>query len=296
MRTAVVTDTNSGMSVEEGERRGIFVLPMPVIIDGEMRLEGVDISYSEVFHAMAEHKNVSTSQPSIGEVHDLWKKVLADGYDELVYIPMSSGLSSSFASASGLAMDFGGRVQVVDNHRISLTLYESVLDAKALADQEWSARQIRERLEEQTSDATIYLTVNSIEYLKKSGRITDAGIALAKLLKIKPVLTIQGERLDAFAKTRGILAAERKMILATYHDLQERFYHTPKEHILVGAAGTLLTKEEIRRWSEKIREAFPGYPFLYHPLSCSIACHTGPGAMGTGFVFMDRGWSGVGDG
>ncbi|MBR2561195.1 MAG: DegV family protein [Eubacterium sp.] len=296
MHTAIVTDTNSGMSIVEGERRGIFVLPMPVIIDGDMRLEGVNVSYSEVFRAMAEHKNVSTSQPSPGEVHDMWKKIFEKGYDELVYIPMSSGLSSSYASAKGLARDFGEKVQVVDNHRISLTLYESVLDAKALADQGKSAKQIRERLEEQTSDATIYLTVNSIEYLKKSGRITDAGIALAKLLKIKPVLTIQGERLDAFAKTRGILAAEKKMILATFHDLQERFYNTPKEHILVGAAGTLLTKEEIRRWSEKIKEAFPGYPFLYHPLSCSIACHTGPGAMGTGFVFMDRGWSGVGEG
>ena len=296
MHTAIVTDTNSGMSVDEGNRRGIFVIPMPVIVDGDIRLEGLDITYDEIFHAMAEKKNVTTSQPSQGEVLDLWQKVIDEGYDELVYIPMSSGLSSSCASAKGLAEEFGGRVKVVDNHRISLTLYESVLDAKALADQGWSAEAIKERMENQTNDATIYLTVNSIEYLKKSGRITDAGITMAKLFKIKPVLTIQGEKIDAFAKTRGILAAEKEMLKATFRDLHEKFNNTPKRHILVGAAGTLLTKEEIERWSNKIKEAFPGYPFLYHPLSCSIACHTGPGAMGTGFVFMDRGWDGVGEG
>ena len=296
MHTAIVTDTNSGMSVDEGNRRGIFVIPMPVIVDGDIRLEGLDITYDEIFHAMAEKKNVTTSQPSQGEVLDLWQKVIDDGYDELVYIPMSSGLSSSCASAKGLAEEFGGRVHVVDNHRISLTLYESVLDAKALADKGWNAVEIKERLENQKNDATIYLTVNSIDYLKKSGRITDAAIAMAKLFKIKPVLTIQGEKIDAFAKTRGILAAEKEMLKATFHDLHERFSSTPKRHILVGAAGTLLTKEEIERWSNKIKETFPGYPYLYHPLSCSIACHTGPGAMATGFVFMDRGWDGVGEG
>ncbi len=296
MRTAIITDTNSGMSVEEGWQRGIYVLPMPVIIDGEMLLEGVNVTYAEVFKAMAEHRRVSTSQPSLGEVHDLWKRIFEEGYEELVYIPMSSGLSSSYASAKGLAAEFGDKVQVVDNHRISLTLYESVLDAKALADKGWGAEEIRIRLEEQTSAATIYLTVNSIEYLKKSGRITSAGIALAALLKIRPVLTIQGERLDAFAKARGILAAEKKMLVATFQDLHEHFRNTPKANILVGAAGTLLTQEEIDRWSKKVKEAFPGYPFLYHPLSCSIACHTGPGAVGTGFVYMDRGWSGAGAG
>ena len=289
MRTAIVTDTNSGMSVKEGEDRGIFVLPMPVIIDGQMHLEGVDVSYSEVFRAMADHKTVSTSQPSLGEVHELWDRVFREGFDEIVYIPMSSGLSSSCSSARGLAEQYDGKVHVVDNHRISLTLYESVLDAKALADKGKTAEEIQTRLEEQTSDATIYLTVNSVEHLKKSGRITDAAIKIAKLLKIKPVLTIQGEKLDAFAKTRGMLAAERKMLAATEHDLNERFRDTPKKHVLVGAAGTLLTEEEIERWSDKIKKAFPGYPYLYHPLSCSIACHTGPGAMATGFVYMDRG-------
>ncbi len=288
MKTAIVTDTNSGMSVSEGRQRGIFVLPMPVIIDGKTYLEGENVSYSEVFRAMAENKNVSTSQPSPGDVHDLWKEILAQGYDEIVYIPMSSGLSSSYHTAACLAEDFGGNVKVVDNHRISLTLYESILDAKEMADLGDDAESIKKKLEEKAFDATIYITVDSIEHLKKSGRVTAAGAALAMFLKIRPVLTIQGERLDAFAKVRGILAAERRMLEATRRDLQERFANRPKNKILVGAAGTLVSEEDIRRWSEKIKAAFPGYPFLYHPLSCSIACHTGPNAIGAGFVCMNR--------
>ena len=288
MRTAIVTDTNSGMSVSEGRQRGIFVLPMPVIIDGKTYLEGENVSYSEVFRAMAENKGVSTSQPSPGDVHDLWRQILSKGYDEIVYIPMSSGLSSSYHTAACLAEDFGGNVRVVDNHRISLTLYESILDAKEMADQGNDAESIKKKLEERAFDATIYITVDSIEHLKKSGRVTAAGAALAMFLKIRPVLTIQGERLDAFAKVRGILAAERRMLEATKRDLQVRFANHPKNKILVGAAGTLVSEEDIRRWSEKIKAAFPGYPFLYHPLSCSIACHTGPNAIGAGFVCMDR--------
>lgn len=289
MRVAIATDTNSGMSVSEGRERGIFVLPMPVIIDGKTYLEGDSVSYTEVFQAMAEHKSVSTSQPSPGDVHDLWKKILSQGYDEIVYIPMSSGLSSSFHTAACLAEDFGGNVKVVDNHRISLTLYESILDAKEMADQGESAESIKKRLEEKAFDTTIYITVDSIDHLKKSGRVTAAGAALAMFLKIRPVLTIQGERLDAFAKVRGILAAERRMLEATRHDLMERFADCPKGRVLVGAAGTLVSEADIKRWSEKIRAAFPGYPFLYHPLSCSIACHTGPNAIGAGFVCLDRG-------
>ena len=288
MQTAVVTDTNSGMTAEEGGTRGIYVIPMPVIIDGKTYHEGVDVTYTEVFRAMEEGRQVSTSQPSPGDVLAIWKQALSDGYEEVVYIPMSSGLSGSCAAAKGLAADFGGRVEVADNHRISLTMYESVLDAKAMADRGLRAAEIRQRLEDHSMDATIYLTVNSVEYLKKSGRITPAGAALARILKIKPVLTIQGEKLDAFARVRGMIAAGRKMIEATYQDLQSRFADTPKAKVLVGAAGTLTTQEEIERWSARVREAFPGYDFLYHPLSCSIACHTGPGAAGAGFVYLDR--------
>lgn len=287
MKTAIVTDTNSSMSVAEGQERGIYVLPMPVIIDGVTYLEGEDISYNEVFRAMEEERRVTTSQPSPGDVTELWQKVFDDGYDEIVYIPMSSGLSSSYHTASCLAEDFNGKVLVVNNHRISLTLYEAVLDAKEMADNGMTGEEIRKRLEEKTYDATIYITVDSIEHLKKSGRITAAGAALAVFLKIRPVLTIQGERLDAFAKVRGVLAAEKRMLEATRVDL-EKYLDRPKRKVLVGAAGTLISQEAIDRWGEKIRAAFPGYPYLYHPLPCSIACHTGPNAFATGFVCMDR--------
>lgn len=288
MKTAIATDTNSGMSVSEGRQRGIFVLPMPVIIDGKTYLEGENVSYSEVFQAMADNKSVSTSQPSPGDVHDLWRQIIDQGYDEIVYIPMSSGLSSSYHTAACLAEDFGGTVRVVDNHRISLTLYESILDAKEMADQGLDAEAIQKRLEEKAYNTTIYITVDSIEHLKKSGRVTAAGAALAMFLKIRPVLTIQGERLDAFTKVRGLLAAERRMLEATRQDLLAKFGDRPKDKILVGAAGTLVSQEDIKRWSDKIKAAFPGYPFLYHPLSCSIACHTGPNAIGAGFVCLDR--------
>lgn len=288
MKTAIATDTNSGMSVSEGRQRGIFVLPMPVIIDGRTYLEGENVSYSEVFQTMAENKSVSTSQPSPGDVHDLWRQILDQGYDEIVYIPMSSGLSSSYHTAACLAEDFGGTVRVVDNHRISLTLYESILDAKEMADHGLDAETIQKRLEEKAYNTTIYITVDSIEHLKKSGRVTAAGAALAMFLRIRPVLTIQGERLDAFAKVRGILAAERRMLEATRQDLLAKFGDCPKDKILVGAAGTLVSQEDIKRWSDKIKAAFPGYSFLYHPLSCSIACHTGPNAIGAGFVCLDR--------
>ncbi len=288
MRTAIVTDTNSGMSVEEGNSRGIFVLPMPIYIDGKTWLEGDTISFEQVFSAMEEQKDVKTSQPSPGDVEDLWDHILSGGYDELVYVPMSSGLSSSYQTASMLAKNFDGRVQVADNRRISLTLYESILDAKAMADAGLSAGKIRQKLEKDAYNATIYLTVSSLDYLRKGGRITAAVAAIGTLLKIRPVMKIRGERLDLLGRVRGRIAAEHRMIEATMNDLTERFLHRPKPSILVGAAGTLSDSAKIKEWSEKIKAEFPGYPFLYHPLSCSIACHTGPGAFGTGFVCMER--------
>ncbi|MBR2189041.1 MAG: DegV family protein [Eubacterium sp.] len=288
MHTGVVTDTNSGMSVREGQERGIYVLAMPVIVDGKVYHEGQDVSFQELFQAMEAEKQVSTSSPSPLELQEVWDRAFADGCDELVYIPMSSGLSSSCEQAKLLAEQYDGRVYVADNHRISLTQYESVLDAKAMADNGKSAAEIKERLEDNTYGATIYLTVDSLDYLRKSGRITAAAHALAALLKIRPILTIQGEKIDAFAKARGIRSAMRKMIEATAQDLREKFQEIPKKKILIGAAGTLVRQEDIDQWSERVRAAFPGYTFLYHPLSCSVACHTGPGAVGTGFVIMDR--------
>ena len=193
MKTAIVTDTNSGMSAAEGRDRGIFILPMPVIIDAKTYKEGVDITNQEVFEAMQADRDISTSQPDLLSLENIWKEAFAAGYDEIVHIPMSSGLSGSCAMAQQMAMKYEGKVQVVDNHRISLTMYESVLDAKAMADAGKSAKEIRETLEEHGLEATIYLIVDTMKYLEKGGRITHGAAVMGSLFKIKPVLTIQGD-------------------------------------------------------------------------------------------------------
>ena len=288
MRAAVMTDTNSGMSLEEGARRGIFVLPMPIMIDHRGYLEGDSIAFEQIFAAMEAGKTVTTSHPSPGEICALWDHIFAMGYDEIVCIPMSSGLSSFYQTASYLAREYDGRVFVADNHRISLTLYESVLDAKAMADEGASAEEICSRLEEKAYDATIYLTVASLDHLRRGGRLSAAVAAIGTILKIHPIMKIGGEKLEHFARVRGRLAAARRMIEATFEELHARFPDRAFRRTLVGAAGTLTDPAAIEDWSSQIRRRFPEYPFLYHPLACSVACHTGPGAFGTGFVCMDR--------
>ncbi len=224
---------------------------------------------------------MTTSQPSPGEVIGMWDAIFAEGYDEIVHIPMSSGLSNSYESAAGLAADYDGRVQVADNHRISVTLRESVLEAKELADQGLSAKEIREELEIRAYESCIYITVDTLEFLKKGGRITPAAAALGAVLNIKPVLTIQGERLDAFAKVRGIKKGKHKMLEALKQDLATRFQGIEMSRIVIGAAGSGLGEEEEREWTETLKAAFPDATVYYNPLSFSIGSHTGPGAVGT---------------
>ena len=289
MKTAIVTDTNSGITVEEGRKAGIYVLPMPVIIEGTCYLEGADITNKQLYQAMKADKDLSSSQPSPGDVMDLWDQVLKDGFDDIVYIPMSSGLSGSCQNAIQLALDYDARVQVVDNHRISVTLMESVYDAKTLADQGCSAVEIKEHLEKTAYDASIYICVNSLKYLKKSGRITSSAAAIANVLNIKPVLTIQGDKLDLFAKVRGTRQSEKKMIEALKSDIASRFSSIPNERLHIATAGTLEKKEDIDRWRNMVQEAFPESTVYYTPLSCSIACHVGINAAGIGaIVIADR--------
>lgn len=288
MKTAIVTDTNSGISVEEGKKRGIFVLPMPVILDGNSYLEGVDLTHGQLYEAMLADRELSSSQPSPGDVMDLWDSVLNAGYDELVYIPMSSGLSGSCHSAIQLSLEYGSKVRIVDNHRISVTLLESVLDAKALADQGKTAGQIKEILEADAYNASIYVTVHSLKYLKRSGRITPSAAALANILNIKPVLTIQGEKLDSYAKVRGIRQGEKKMIDALQADLSGRFSDVPSHRLRVGTAGTFEKKEDADRWLAMVQDAFPQAQVYYVPLSCSIACHVGINAVGLGVSVIRR--------
>ena len=275
MKIAIATDTNSGITAMEGEKLGVFVLAMPVNLEETIHYEGLDITSEQLYDAMRQHREVSTSQPSPGQLMELWDGILAKGYDEIVYIPMSSGLSGSCQSAALFAQDYDGRVQVVDNHRISVTQKESVISALRLVEQGYDAGQIRDFLEKHAYDASIYITVDSMEYLKKGGRVTPAAATLATVLNLKPVLTIQGDKLDAFAKVRGMKLAESKMIEAIHQDRAERFKDVPESRLLIETAGTLENEELAESWRQQVQAEFPFAKVSYANLPCSIACHVG---------------------
>ena len=275
MKIAIATDTNSGITAMEGEKLGAFVLAMPVNLEETIHYEGIDITSEQLYDAMRQHRDVSTSQPSPGQLMELWDGILAKGYDEIVYIPMSSGLSGSCQSAALFAQDYDGRVQVVDNHRISVTQKESVISALRLVEQGYDAGQIRDFLEKHAYDASIYITVDSMEYLKKGGRVTPAAATLATVLNLKPVLTLQGDKLDAFAKVRGMKLAESKMIEAIHQDRAERFKDVPESRLLIETAGTLENEELAESWRQQVQAEFPFAKVSYANLPCSIACHVG---------------------
>lgn len=280
MKVAVATDTNSGITKAEAEELGLYLLPMPVIVDGQMYLEGVDITSEQLYAAMKQHQSISSSQPSPGQLLDLWDGALADGFDELVYIPMSSGLSSSCSNAAQFSAEYDGRVQVVDDHRISVTQRASALAALKMAQEGLRAAEIRAQLEAQAYDASIYITVDSLEYLKKGGRITPAVATLATVLNLKPVLTIQGDKLDAFAKVRGMKLAETKMIEAAMQDRLGRFGAFSDAELQVETAGTFEDTERAAQWRQQVQEVFPNAVVSYAQLPCSIACHVGMNAAG----------------
>lgn len=281
MRVAIVTDSNSGIGQAEAARLGIFVLPMPLLVDGEIRFEGVDITADGLYAAQEAGRAVSTSQPSPGDVMDLWDTVLEE-YDELVYIPMSSGLSASCQTAMGLAEGYDGRVQVADLRRISVTQRISVLDGVELAKLGCTAAEIRAELERVSMDAMIFIGVEDLTYLRRGGRVTPAAAAMANLLNIKPLLQIHGERLDAFAKVRGVKACKQRAVEATREQVEE--FCRKGWDIVVGTAHTYRTREEAEEWQRTLEEAFPGIPACHGELALSIGCHTGPGAFGMGVV------------
>ena len=281
MKIAIATDTNSGITAMEGEKLGVFVLAMPVNLEETIHYEGIDITSEQLYDAMRQHRDVSTSQPSPGQLMELWDGILAKGYDEIVYIPMSSGLSGSCQSAALFAQDYDSRVQVVDNHRISVTQKESVISALRLVEQGYDAGQIRDFLEKHAYDASIYITVDSMEYLKKGGRVTPAAATLATVLNLKPVLTIQGDKLDAFAKERGMKLAESKMIEAIHQDRAERFKDVPESRLLIETAGTLENGELAEHWRQQVQAEFPFAKVSYANLPCSIACHLGMNSVAT---------------
>ena len=220
---AIVTDSNSGISQAEGKELGIYVIPMPFLVDGKLYFEDVDMNKEQFYHFLENDADLSTSQPSPGDVMDLWDKLLKE-YDEIVHIPMSSGLSASCSTAMGLARDYDGKVQVVDNQRISVTMQQSVMDAKHLVAAGKSAAQIKEILEKEALESSIYLMVDTLKYLKKGGRITPAAALLGSALNLKPILQIQGDKLDAYKKVRGVKAAKKNMLEAMKKDVEGRFF------------------------------------------------------------------------
>ena len=273
-RVAVLTDSNSGITQAAGKELGVGILPMPFFIDGEEYFEEITLSQKEFYERLKANHDVKTSQPAPGDVMGMWDKYLEE-YDEVVYIPMSSGLSSSCETAIMLSTDYDGKVQVVNNQRISVTQRQSVLDALKLRDAGKNAAEIKEILEKVKLESSIYITVDTLKYLKKGGRITPAAAAIGTVLNLKPVLQIQGEKLDAYAKVRGWKQAKKTMLDAIEKDMLHRF---GKQPVHLEAAYTC-SEEEARKWKEEIEDRFPEYEVDMDPLSLSVACHIGPGAM-----------------
>lgn len=277
MKIAVVTDSNSGITQAQGKELGITVLPMPFMIDGNEFFEDISLTQQEFYGKMEEDMDISTSQPSPESIVELWEALLEE-YDGIVHIPMSSGLSGSCQTALMLAEEFDGRVQVVNNHRISVTQRQSALDALEMAGKGMDAVQIKEVLERTGSESTIYITVDTLKYLKKGGRITPAAAALGTLLRLKPVLTIQGEKLDAFAKARTMKQAKSMMISAIQHDLETRWDDKEGKKTHLEIAHTNCEKAALQL-KEELLELFPDTDIHIDPLSLSVACHIGPGAL-----------------
>ena len=277
-KIAIVTDSTSGITQKEGKELGISVIPMPFYINEELYFEDITLTQDEFYQKLNEDEDIKTSQPAPGDVLDLWEKLLED-HDEIVHIAMSSGLSSSCATAAMLADDYDGKVQVVDNQRISVTQRQSVLDAAKLAEEGKSAKEIKDILEADKLDSGIYIMVDTLKYLKKGGRVTAAGAAIGTVLGIKPVLQIHGEKLDAFAKTRGVKQAKKKMIAAVRKELEERFQDGDfGKHAYLQSAYTK-DEEAALKWKEELMAEFPGMEFQQDPLSLSVACHIGAGAL-----------------
>lgn len=276
-RVAIVTDSNSGITQAEAAQAGLYVVPMPFYINDQVFFEELNLSQKEFYAKLAEGAEIKTSMPTVGSVTDMWNKVLKE-YDELVYIPMSSGLSSSCETAYMLAQEFDGRVQVVDNQRISVTQRQSVYDAKQLADEGKSAAQIRDVLLEEKFQSSIYIMLDTLTYLKRGGRITPAAAALGTLLKLKPVLQIQGEKLDAFAKARTVKQAKSIMLEAMKKDFAERFHDPSGKNMHLEIAYTY-DRPAAEEFYEEVHAQFPEHEIGIHPLTLSISCHIGPGSV-----------------
>ena len=277
MKIAVVTDSNSGITQAQAKEMGITVLPMPFMIDGETYYEDITLTQEQFYQRLKDNSDISTSQPTPDSIMKLWDELLKE-YDQIVHIPMSAGLSGSCATAMMLAGEdeYEGNVFVVDNHRISVT--QSVKDAMMLADMGMDGAQIKKRLEETVADSVIFVTVDTLKYLKKGGRITPAAAALGTLLRIKPVLIILGEKLDSFAKARTMKQAKTLMMNAIQKELDERLHDSECKdcHLAIAHSDN---EEAALEFKKEVEERFPDADIYLAPLSLSIACHIGPGSL-----------------
>ena len=276
-KVAIMTDSNSGITQAEAKEMGITVIPMPFYIDEKMFYEDIDLTQEQFYEKLRSDCEIKTSMPLVGNVTDTWDEVLKE-YDEIVYIPMSSGLSSSCSTAIMLSEDYDGRVEVIDNQRISVTQRQSVLDAMELAAAGKSAAEIKQILMDAKFDSSIYIMLDTLYYLKKGGRITPAAAALGTLLKLKPVLQIQGEKLDAFAKARTSKQGKNIMIETMKKDFAERFHDADGKNMHLEIAYTY-DGEAAEAFKAEVQEAFPDNEIVMNPLSLSVSCHIGPGAL-----------------
>ena len=278
-KIAIVTDSNSGITQSEGKELGVNVVPMPFFIDGELYLEDISLTQEQFYELLKKDAKISTSQPSPGDLCSLWDELLKT-HDEIVYIPMSSGLSSSCATALMLAQDYDDKVQVVDNQRISVTQRQSVLDAMAMAETGMNAIEIRKALLKDKMEASIYITLETLKYLKRGGRITPAAAAIGTVLNLKPVLQIQGEKLDAYSKVRGKKQAMKVMMKAVRKDLDTRFRQPLQEGRIVLQGAYTGNKDEADEFVKEVMKEFPEFTECrMDPLSLSVSCHIGYGAL-----------------
>ena len=276
-KVAVMTDSNSGITQSQAKELGITVVPMPFYIDGRLYYEDIDLTQEDFYRMLEKGGDISTSMPAVGDLIDRWEALLKD-YDEIVYIPMSSGLSSSCATAKALAQDYEGKVFVVDNQRISVTMKQTVFEAMKMAEHGKTAAEIRDILEATKFESTIYIMVDTLTYLKKGGRITPAAAALGTLLKLKPVLQIRGEKLDAFAKARTIKQAKQIMLDAIKTDMDQVLHDPDGKHTKIAMAHTH-NEEATMQFKEEAQAIWPDHDIMVDPLSLSVSCHIGPGAL-----------------
>lgn len=277
-KIAIVTDSNSGITQTQAKELGVNVIPMPFMIDGETFYEEITLSRDEFYKRLANNADISTSQPSPDSIIQLWENLLKT-HDEIVHIPMSSGLSGSCQTAMMLAQDYADKVQVVNNQRISVTQRQSVLDAITLAENGKNSKEIKEILENDKFNSSIYIMIDTLYYLKKGGRITPAAAALGTLLRLKPVLQIQGEKLDAFAKARTINQAKSIMMTAIKNDIEKRFGGISKDNPIYLQIGHTQNEEAANDFKKELQEMFPDYPIYMDHLSLSVSCHIGPGSL-----------------